>query len=39
MSRVIASKGYSEVLTLAVKGMLPDNKLKKGLMKQLTITE
>lgn len=39
MSKVIASKGYSEVLTLAVKGMLPDNKLKKGMLKQLTITE
>jgi large subunit ribosomal protein L13 len=39
MAHIIEKKGYGEAITLAVKGMLPDNKLKKGMMKALTITE
>lgn len=39
LAHMIAKKGYSEVLTLAVKGMLPDNKLKNDMMKSLTVTE
>jgi large subunit ribosomal protein L13 len=39
MEHVIAKKGYSEIVTIAVKGMLPDNKLKKEMMKHLTVTE
>ena len=33
MSDMIAKKGYSEVVHLAVKGMLPDNKLKTEFLK------
>lgn len=39
MSHVISQKGYVEIFTLAVKGMLPDNKLKKEFLKHLTVTE
>ncbi len=39
LEAVIAKKGYAEAVRIAVKGMLPDNKLKKGMMKQLTVTE
>lgn len=39
MQDMIAKKGYSEILTIAVKGMLPDNKLKAQMMKHLTVTE
>jgi len=39
MSLVLSQKGYSEVFTTAVKGMLPDNKLKKLFLKNLTVTE
>ncbi len=39
MAHVVEKKGYSEAITIAVKGMLPDNKLKKGMMKALTVTE
>ncbi len=39
MSHVVERKGYTEILTLAVKGMLPDNKLKKQFLKNLTVTE
>ncbi|USN88729.1 MAG: uL13 family ribosomal protein [Candidatus Nomurabacteria bacterium] len=31
--------GYSEVVRRTIAGMLPDNKLKKRLMKQLIVTE
>jgi len=34
----IAKKGNEEALMLAIKGMLPDNKLKKFMLKNLTIT-
>src|SRR6202012_4956194 len=30
MAHVVEKKGYKEAITIAVKGMLPDNKLKKG---------
>ncbi|HEY4511843.1 MAG TPA: 50S ribosomal protein L13 [Candidatus Paceibacterota bacterium] len=39
VSRLIERKGYSEIFRKAVYGMLPQNKLKKGMMKNLTITE
>ncbi|HSE56921.1 MAG TPA: 50S ribosomal protein L13 [Candidatus Paceibacterota bacterium] len=39
MQAVITKKGYGEAIRKAVKGMLPDNKLKNGMMKQLTVTE
>ena len=39
MSKVIEDKGYSEIFRLAVKGMLPDNKLKAKMMANLTIKE
>ncbi len=38
MKDKITKKGNEEVLALAVKGMLPDNKLKKFMLKNLTIT-
>ena len=39
MAHIVEKKGYGEAITLAVKGMLPDNKLKNGMMKALTVTE
>lgn len=39
MAHVISKKGYREVVTTAIKGMLPDNKLKKEFLKHLTVTE
>lgn len=39
MAHMIEKKGYAEILTRAVKGMLPDNKLKNGMLKALTVTE
>ena len=39
MKNVIDKKGYREVFSLAVYGMLPSNKLRPILMKNLTITE
>ena len=39
MAQVIEKKGYREVVTIAVKGMLPDNKLKSIMMKNLTVKE
>ena len=39
MEHVVTTKGYAEVVSLAIKGMLPQNKLKKDMMKHLTITE
>jgi large subunit ribosomal protein L13 len=39
MAHVVEKKGYREAVTIAIKGMLPDNKLKKGMMKALTVTE
>ncbi|MEQ1500016.1 MAG: uL13 family ribosomal protein [Parcubacteria group bacterium] len=39
MEQVIAKKGYSEIFREAVLGMLPKNKLRAKMMKNLTITE
>ncbi len=39
MEHVSKTKGFSAIVSNAVKGMLPDNKLKKDMMKKLTITE
>lgn len=39
MKRVVEKKGYSEVLRKAVYGMLPKNKLRADMMKNLTISE
>src|SRR3989344_4697257 len=39
MKRVVANKGMKEVIRIAVKGMLPINKLRVRMMKNLTITE
>ena len=39
MEQVIAKKGHSEVFREAVLGMLPKNKLRSKMMKNLIITE
>ena len=39
MSKLIEQKGMKEVLRKAVYGMLPKNKLRSKMIKQLTITE
>ncbi len=39
MAKVIDTKGYREVVMHAVRGMLPDNRLRKDMLKHLTITE
>ena len=39
MEQVIAKKGYSELFRVAVLGMLPKNKLRPKMMKNLIITE
>jgi len=39
MEKVIAKKGYSELFRIAIKGMLPKNKLQAKMMRNLTITE
>ena len=39
MEEVITKKGYSELYRRAVYGMLPSNKLRKIMMKNLTISE
>ena len=39
MSKVIESKGYSELFKEAVSGMLPKNKLRSKMMNNLKITE
>jgi len=39
MEKVIEKKGYEEVFKKAVYGMLPTNKLRKVMMKNLIITE
>jgi large subunit ribosomal protein L13 len=39
MQQVIDSKGEKEVLRMAVLGMLPKNKLRPQMMKNLTITD
>ena len=39
MEKVIAKKGYSELFREAVKGMLPKNKLRAKMMKNLKVSE
>lgn len=39
MARMIEKKGMSEVFRIAVKGMLPKNKLQSRIMKNLVVTE
>jgi large subunit ribosomal protein L13 len=39
MEKVIAKKGYSEIFREAVLGMLPKNKLRTKMIKNLVITE
>ncbi len=39
MEKVISDKGYTDILEKAVYGMLPGNKLRPLMMKNLTITE
>ena len=39
MAHMIEKKGYSEILTQAVKGMLPKNKLQDIRMKNLVVEE
>jgi large subunit ribosomal protein L13 len=39
MKKVISNKGMKEVLRIAIKGMLPKNKLRDRMMKNLIISE
>ncbi len=39
MEEVISKKGYGEVFEKAVYGMLPANRLRKGMMKNLIIND
>lgn len=39
MSKIIDTKGYSELFKRAITGMLPQNTLKKVMLKNLTLTE
>lgn len=39
MAHVVATKGNKAVIEAAIKGMLPDNRLRKTMMKHLTISE
>jgi large subunit ribosomal protein L13 len=39
MAHVVTMKGYKDVVERAIKGMLPDNKLKKEMLKHLVVTE
>jgi len=39
LANVIAKKGYREALETAIKGMLPGNKLRAVMMKNLKITD
>ncbi len=39
MNRKIEEKGYSEIFRIAVKGMLPKNRLQAEMLKRLTISE
>jgi len=39
MKKIASDKGMKEVLRIAVKGMLPKNKLQAEMMKNLIITE
>ena len=39
MKEMIKNKGYGELFRIAVKGMLPSNKLRNSMLKNLKITE
>lgn len=39
INQLISQKGYGELLKLAIYGMLPQNKLRPKMMKNLTVTE
>ncbi len=39
MRHVTDKKGFKEVLAVAIKGMIPSNRLRSDVMKHLTITE
>jgi large subunit ribosomal protein L13 len=39
MGQVIGKHGYGELFKIAIKGMLPKNKLQAIMMKNLTVTE
>lgn len=39
LKQLVARKGYAEAFRLAVYNMIPSNKLRKQIMKNLTITE
>ncbi len=39
MKNVVEKKGYAEVFRLAVYGMIPSNKLRAKIMKNLTVKE
>ncbi|HYC83544.1 MAG TPA: 50S ribosomal protein L13 [Candidatus Paceibacterota bacterium] len=39
VEHVVSKKGFSEIMRKAVHGMLPDNKLKPVMMKNLIVTE
>lgn len=39
LKRMIEKKGYGEAFKVAVKGMLPKNKLQAKMMKNLVVTE
>jgi large subunit ribosomal protein L13 len=39
MEKVISTKGFGEVLKFAVSGMLPKNKLRDKMLKNLKVTE
>lgn len=39
LAHLTAKHGYAEALLLAIKGMLPNNRLKKETLKHLTVTE
>ena len=39
LAKTVEKKGYSEIFRLAIKGMLPKNKLQTPMLKNLNITE
>lgn len=39
MVDIVAKKGYGELFRLAIQGMIPNNRLRPGMMKRLTISE
>ena len=39
MKNVVEKKGYAEIFTLAVYGMIPSNKLRAKIMKNLSVKE